>query len=55
MLDLYNVYVKRIGSVINNFDWNWVHQLTLSLQQAWRKGNIVFCVVMGVVQAMQSI
>ena len=42
MLELYNVYVKRIESVLNNFDWNSVHKLTLSLQQAWRAGNTVY-------------
>jgi D-sedoheptulose 7-phosphate isomerase len=42
MLTLYNAYVKRIDKVLNDFDWELVHRLTLSLQQAWKTGNSIF-------------
>ena len=41
-LDLYNAYVKRLEKVMNSFSWEFVHQLSLSLQQVWRTGNKVF-------------
>ena len=42
MLKLYSNYVKRIESVMDSFDWQLVHQLSLSLQQAWSSGHNVF-------------
>ena len=42
MLGLYNTYVKKLETVLDNFDWEIVHQLTLSLQEAWRTKNTVF-------------
>tara|TARA_B100000809_G_scaffold100435_1_gene98962 strand:- start:283 stop:561 length:279 start_codon:yes stop_codon:yes gene_type:complete len=42
MLGLYNTYVKKLETVLDNFDWKIVHQLTLSLQEAWRTKNTVF-------------
>jgi D-sedoheptulose 7-phosphate isomerase len=42
MLGSYNTYVKKLETVLDNFDWEIVHQLTLSLQEAWRTKNTVF-------------
>ena len=42
MMGLYNAYVKKLETVLDNFDWEIVHQLTLSLQEAWRTKNTVF-------------
>ena len=42
MLGLYNTYVKKLETVLDNFDWKIVHQLTLSLQESWRTKNTVF-------------
>ena len=42
MLGLYNKYVKELETVLDNFEWEIVHQLTLSLQEAWRAKNTVF-------------
>jgi D-sedoheptulose 7-phosphate isomerase len=41
MIDFYKAYVQRIDKVLNKFSWESVHQLSLSLQQVWRKGNKV--------------
>ena len=41
-LGLYTAYVKRLEKVMDSFSWEFVHQLSLSLQQVWRTGNKVF-------------
>ena len=42
MLGLYHTYVKKLETVLDNFAWEIAHQLTLSLQEAWRNNNTVF-------------
>ena len=42
MLKIYSTYVKRIETVLDSFDWQLVHQLSLNLQQAWESGDTVF-------------
>ena len=41
-MDIYNTYLQRIDKVLNNFSWESVHQLSLSLQQVWRTGDKAF-------------
>jgi hypothetical protein len=35
MLVLFKTYVKQIEGLLNIFDWESVHQLALTLKQAW--------------------
>ena len=42
MLNIYKDYIKRLESSLDQFSWESVHHLSLSLQQAWRAGNKIF-------------
>ena len=55
MLNLYKDYIKRLESSLDQFSWESVHHLSLSLQQAWRAENKFFYVEMEVAQEMQFI
>ena len=42
MEKLYESYAQRLHETLYHFDWEPVHQLTLSLQHAWKTGGRVF-------------
>ncbi len=41
-MNLYKDYIQRLESSLDQFSWESVHHLSLSLQQAWRAENKIF-------------
>ncbi|MBF0238891.1 MAG: SIS domain-containing protein [SAR324 cluster bacterium] len=42
MLEFYKAYVQRLEGTLKNFDWEPVHQLAMTLREAWKTQHHVY-------------